>query len=74
MPRFEFSDPYSKRCLPDDFVSPAWVSAPLAVTSTSGSSGGGGGGVIDEEVFDNALLLDDGFVMTDDEWALLLFD
>jgi hypothetical protein len=38
MPSFEFNDPYTKRVLPDDYVSPGWETEEVVVTSTSSAS------------------------------------
>lgn len=39
MPRFEFNDPYSKRVLPDEYISPAWNAEAEPPTSSAPGSG-----------------------------------
>jgi len=76
MARLQPYDPYSKRVLPDEFVSPAWSVLEPSVTSSAPVTAGpidGGEEVFD--LFEDGLLTDDGlYVLVDDFFSYLQFD
>ena len=50
-------DPYTKRVLPDEFVSPAWSLPESSITSTApGTSGSNGGEVVFDQSGDGPVV------------------